>query len=281
MEQSVVERLRKQGLAGFPRPYDPITVGSPEESTPKQSDRPTAAERIGLLAEPTPEIVKAKEEAESGKLKVEQQRAALELAQIGRQLKILDKEAAAERRQIAEEQERQQAEEDQARLEQARATEAERRQKWFEEQAKLAVKELGQLLRYEGLDFLSDPEPLARELYDSLAKELRECGPDSPGYEVRQARERALHKALEPWRKQKSQRQILDSALGKIGSYMRELGDKGWLGDLDYRDIDLLTEQLKDPMRSILEREIAAGDLTAQQAEEVLHDAVDRRLKIV
>lgn len=236
-----------------------------------------AAEKLGLLGQPSGELQRLKEELEGGKMRLEHERAAWDLERLRRHRQ-------EEHRRIAEQEEqaqkRQQAEQERIRLETARAVEAQQRRKWFEQQAGLAAQELRRVVFREDLDVGDDPEALARALQNSLAEALRDSGPDSPCWDLDRARECAVSKTLEPSRQRKRHLQVVDSALSSIAPHLRELKEKGWIS-VPHEDVHLLAQQLEDPMRSILGREVQLRNLAEQQAREVLYDAIDRRLRII
>ena len=269
---SVVERLRKRGLKAFPLPDS-----SSDATEDDHSRRTVAAEKLGLLGQPSRELQRLKEDVEGTRMRLECERTGWELDRLKR-------EREEERRRLAEAErearERQEAEEQEIRLETARAAKAEQRRKWFDEQARLAADALGRLALREHLDIAQQHGPLAQTLGDYLREELRDFGPDSPWYEVETARKCAVSKTLEPWRERKRHRQVVDSALSSISPHLRELKDKGWIS-LSHEDVHLLAEQLEGPMRSILEREVPARKLGREQTKELLYDTIDRRLRII
>lgn len=274
---AVVERLRKHGLKNFP----PVSTSSesPEpvddQTTPK---RVGPAERLGLLGQPSPKLQTLKERLEAKKMRLEDQ-------QTGRELERLRREGKEERRSIAEETRRkreiEKAEQDRARLERTRAAEEERRRKWFAEQYKVSASTLESAAFWGSLDIKQNAEEISEELAKYLLEALRALGPASQVDELDDAREQAIGKALEPLRRKKRQREIVELTLRGVGPYLRELSEKGWIAIPDHRDLNLLAIQLEPSMRAALEREVEESNLNQTEARRFLHDAIDRRLKLI
>ncbi len=281
LSQATLEALKKRGLAAFPRPYDPVAVAAPEEGAPKQTDRPPAADRIGLLAEPSPEIVKAKEGAEAAKLKVEQERARLELWRIQQEQERARKAAAAERRaeieqrraeQEAEAARRKQEAERQRRAEQARQ-ERRRRDDWLKHQVSLALSaasyDLTVAVPYE------QRKKAEGEIVEALSEELELLAPDSGWSECEQARQAAVERALAPY---KMARTIEDS-LREIPRHLDRLYEDG---DLNLRDEDreFLAKRLRPRVKAEMERQgrARAYRLSEEEARQLVRDAIEREL---
>ncbi len=121
LSHDVVEKLRKQGLKGFPRPYDPIATSTEQEASPLGA---TSAARLTVQRE-----------------RVEQKRGELEEMRVNRELRhFRDQEqhekaecraaAAAERQDQAEERARAQRLSQQLHLEEARQAEAREQAEW-------------------------------------------------------------------------------------------------------------------------------------------------------
>jgi len=269
---SVVERLRKRGLKVFPLPDS-----SSDATEDDHSRRTVAAERLGLLGQPSRKLQRLKEQAEAERMRLDRERTTWDLERVKR-----DREE--ERRGLAEAErearERQEAEEQEIRLERVRAAEAEQRRKWFDEQARFAAGELGRQVFRESLDVGNDPQALAETLCDCLTEALRDSGPQSKSWELSKARECAVSKVLQPWRDRKRHRQVVDFALSSVAPHLRELKDKGWIS-VPCEDVHLLADQLEGPMRAILEAQVELRNLAEEQAKELLYDAIDRRLRII
>ncbi len=283
LSQATLEALKKKGLAAFPRPYDPVAIAAPEESTPKQADRPAAADRIGLLAEPSPEIVKAKERAEAAKLRVEEQQASLEQARISAERAALYKQMAAEReaeaKQRRQEQEaeaerwRQEAER-QHRAEQTRQ-ERRRRDDWFKHQVSLALSaasyELTVAVPYE------QRSKAEGEIAAVLSEELELLTPDSEWAECKQGRQKAVERALAPYKVART----IEESLREIRPHLDRLYEDGYLSLRD-EDREFLAKRLRPRVKAELERQARARvyRLREKEARQLVRDAIERELKL-
>ena len=273
--EGVVQRLRQHGLKAFPPLGGTASARVPENEGPPR--KIVAVERLGLLGEPSPKLKELKERVEAAKMDLECDRATRDLERLRRAYQEEDEELA-QRQEEAQEEDLAAVEQD--RLERTRIAAEQRRNKWFIEQAQKTMREISRRADREGLDIGRDSEALAQALHSALTEALRELDPEAEWYSLYQARRRAAQQFLEPFRWRSRQLGIVESVLRNIESHLHELLDGGWLA-LPSRNVALLAQQLEIPMRSILEREIFSRNLTRTQAEEVLREAIDRRLRII
>ncbi len=290
LPQSVVEKLKKQGLAAFPRPYDPVALAPSEEGAPKQADRPTAADRIGLLAEPSAEIVKAKERAEAAKLKVEQESAQLELLRIQQDQERARRATAAERRAEMERERAEREAEAEWRREEAEAQaeaqrqataaqrERERRERhmrWLKEQLSRALSEAGfELLRYVPQEKRSQAE---EGIAAALVRDMERLTADSPRSACERARQLASERVLAPFKAAKA----IEEALEEIPRYMERLYEEGYVSS-PTEDRQFLAKRLRPGIQAELQRqaEARAYRLSEEEARQLVRDAVDRNLRL-
>lgn len=284
LAQGTVDNLRKQGLTAFPRPYDPMAVAPPEEAA-KQPDRPGPAERIGLLAEPSPEIVKAKEKAEAAKLKVEEQKASLELAQIGRDLRAVHDEMAAERQAEAEARRAEREAEAECRRQEAERQrqdararqDFERRKAWLSAQLELALSEASRELGIFGIV----PSESRQEAKERIARELvyatADLSPEPSAVACEKARKKVIDRALAPYRLAHT----IQKALPEVPKYLDRLYEDGYIS-LCAEDREFLAKRLQPRLKARLEKQAQArsSQLTEAEALELVRDAVDHELKL-
>jgi hypothetical protein len=202
LSHDVVEKLRKDGLKGFPRPYDPISSSIEHEAS---SSGATSG------AGPTAQ-----------RERVEQKRGELEEMRVNRDLQQLKEQerkekverraaAAAERQAQAEERAQAQRQRQLLRLEEAHQAEAReqaaretkarhRRQQWETSWLDCALKLLP-----------SDvPHSLELDVHQAVAELLPKLDAQQPEQLTKRLIQAAIDKALQPWHKRKEIQKIIE-----------------------------------------------------------------------
>jgi hypothetical protein len=213
LSQDVIEKLRKQGLKGFPRPYDPIA-----SSVEHEASSIDATSGAGLTAQ---------------RERVEQKRAELEEMRVKRDLRQLkDQErqekaecraaAVAERQAQAEERAQAQRQNQQLRLVEARESEAREQAAWETE-----VRHRRQQWETSWLDYAlkqlpSDlPHSLELDVHEVVADLLPKLDALQPEQLTQRLIQAAIDKALQPWHKRKEIEKIIEEARNQLPVHAR------------------------------------------------------------
>lgn len=281
LSESVVEKLRKQGLSAFPRPYFDPAPQAQKEETAKPST--TAAERLGLLGEPSAVLRKSKEDAEAAKLKVEQERARLELWRIQQEQERARREAGAERGAEMEQRRAEQEAEAERRREEAEQQrwavqaqrERERRARWLKEQLSLALSEgRYELWRYVPHERQSEGE---ESVAAALVREMEKLTPDSPLPACQKARQAAVERALAPYKVART----IEESLREIPRHLDRLYEDGYI-NLRPEDRAFLAKRLRPRVEAEMVRQAQARAyrLSEEEARQLTRDAIERELKL-
>jgi hypothetical protein len=213
LSHDVIEKLRKDGLRGFPRPYDPISSSIEQES---------GSSRLPSGAGPTEQ-----------RQRVEQKRGELEEMRVSRDVRQLrDQErqekadrraaAAAELQAEAEERERAQRQRQQLRLEEVHRAEAlqraareaedrDRRREWETHWLEAALKLLP-----------SDvPRSFEPDVHQAVAALLPKLDAQQPEHFTKRLVEAVIDKALQPWRRRKEIEKIIEQARDQLPPLVR------------------------------------------------------------
>jgi hypothetical protein len=213
LSHDVVEKLRKEGLKSFPRPYDPIASSNEQVASPAgvtQGMGPTAQRE-----------------------RVEQKRGELEEMRIDRDLRQQrEKErqekaerrvaAAAERQAQAEEHAQAQRQRQQIRLEEARQAEA-------REQAALETEARHRRHQWEicwldcALKLLPSDVPHSFELdvHQVVADLLPKLDAQQPEQLTKRLIQAAIDRALQPWHRRKEIEKIIEQARNQLPPLVR------------------------------------------------------------
>jgi len=213
LPHDVVEKLRKDGLKGFPRPYDPIA-----SSTEHDASSPGATSGAGLTGQ--------RERVEQKRGEIEEMRLNRDL----RQLKDQERQEKAERRAAtiaeqqarAEERLRDQRQIEQLRQEEARQTEAREQAEW-ETEVRHRRQEWETFWLNRALELLPSDLPLSLELsvhqaVDDLLPKLDVLQPEQLTKRLIQA---AIDKALQPWHKNKEIEKVIEEAPDQLPTHAR------------------------------------------------------------
>lgn len=288
LAQSTIDKLRKQGLAAFPRPYDPIAVAPPEEAA-KQPDRPGPAERIGLLAEPSPEIVKVKEQAEAARFRAEaaeatarEQRERAKLSDFWRERQRARQAEIEAEREVEAERRREEAAV-RRELEHQRA-EQRRREEWAARELRLALDECTADFGFLGPVPTSKAQEAKQAIAENLVEEwtARSIGPDSLSSACQRARSRAIDRALHLYRWAALRKKLFENPWrSEIEDYLDGLHRDGYIS-LEYSDRRFLAGRIKPRVIAATENEFSkrSGRVTEEEARQVVHEAIDRELKL-
>jgi len=209
----VIEKLRKDGLRGFPRPYDPIASSIEHEASSSG-----ATSGAGLTAQ---------------RERVEQKRGELEEMRVNRDLRQLrdqERQEKAERRAAAAAEQQAQAEEraqaqrqtQQLRLEEARQAEAReqaareaeaghRRRQWEACWVDYALKLLPS----------SVPHDLELEVHQAVAELLPKLDAYQPEQLTQRLIQAAIDKALQPWHRRMEIEKFIEQARKQLPVHVR------------------------------------------------------------
>jgi hypothetical protein len=213
LSHDVIERLRKDGLKSFPRPYDPIASSNDHEASSSG-----ATQVVGLTAQ---------------RERVEQKRGELEVMRVNRDLRQLrdqERQEKAERRAAATAERQAQAEEraqaqrlrQQLRLEEARQAEARaqtareteahhRRQQWE-----------ASLLDYAMKSLPSDvPHSLELDVHQAVAELLPRLEAHQSEQLIQRLIQAAIDKALQPWHTRKEIEKIIEEVRNQLPALAR------------------------------------------------------------
>jgi len=206
LSHDLVEKLRKQGLKAFPRPYDPIASSSEHEASPS-------------AATPGAALTTQRERLEQKRGELEEMRVNRDL----RRLKEQQREENAERRAATTAERQARAEERaEAKLEAARQTEAreqaereaeanDRRRQWEIGWLDYALKQLPRdVAHWAELD--------VSETVAALLPKLDNRQPEQLTKRLIQA---AIEKGLQPWQKQKEVEKIIKETRNQLPAGMR------------------------------------------------------------
>jgi hypothetical protein len=204
LSHDVIEKLRKDGLKSFPRPYDPIASSNEQVATPSG-----ISQAIGPTAQ--------RERVEQKRGEIEEMRVSRDLRQLREQERQEKAErraaAAAERQAQVEERAQAQRQRQQLRLEEARLAEAreqaareieacDRRQQWETSWLDYALKSLP-----------SDvPHSLELDIHRSVTELLLKLDAQQPEQLTKRLIQAAIDKALQPWHRRKEIEKIIEEA---------------------------------------------------------------------
>lgn len=207
LSHDVVEKLRKNGLKAFPRPYDPI-ASSNDQASPSAATLGT-----GVTAQ--------RERVEQKRVEIEEMRLNRDLRQLKdqeRQEKADRRAAAAAERQVqAEQRAQEERQRQQLRLEEAPEAEA-REQASREAEAR----DLHQQWETGWLDYAlkllpSDvPHSFELDVHQAVAGLLPKLDTCQPEQLTRRLIQAAIDKALQPWHKQEEIEKIIEQARNQL-----------------------------------------------------------------
>lgn len=208
LSHEVIEKLRKQGLKGFPRPYDPIA-----SSVEHEANSIGATSGTGLTAQ--------RERVEQKRAELEEMRVKRDLRQLKeqeRQEKAVRRAAmAAERQAQAEERAQAQRQNQQFRLEEARESEAREQAAWETEVRHRRQQWETSWLDY-GLKLLPNdlPHSLELDVHQVVADLLPKIDARQPEQLTQRLIQAAIDKALQPWHKRKEIEKIIEEARNQL-----------------------------------------------------------------
>lgn len=213
LSHDVIEKLRKDGLKAFPRPYDPITSLMDQEVSPCG-----ATAGGGLTAQ---------------RERIEQKRGEIEEMRVNRDLRQLKEQeqqekaqrrasAAAERQAQAEQRAQANYRRQQARLEEARQAEAreqaaceadarDRRRQWEVSWLDYALKLLPRDV----------PRSFEIDVHEAVAELLPKLDSHQPEQLTQRLIQAAIDKALQPWHRKKEIEKIIEQARDQLPVHAR------------------------------------------------------------
>jgi len=213
LSHDVIEKLRRVGLKGFPRPYDPVP-----SSTESEASQPSAALSAGLTTQ---------------RERVEQKRGEIEEMRVNRDLRQLrDQEqqdkaqrralAAAERQARAEERLQAQRQRQQICVEEARQAEA-REQVARETEARHRRQEWETYWLDYALKLLPSDVPHCFELdvHQVVTDLLPKLDAQHPEQLIKRLIQAAIDKALQPWHRRKEIEKIIEEARKQLPALVR------------------------------------------------------------
>lgn len=216
LSQDVIEKLRKVGLRGFPRPYDPIVSANDHEAI-----HPGDTQLVGLTAQ---------------RERIEQKRGELVEMRLNRnlrQLKDQDAQERAERRVVAATERQAQAEQraqaqhenQQIRLEEARQAEARVQAAREAEAYRIRRQWEANWLDYALKLLPSDlPHNLGLDVHQAVVEILPRLDADQPDGLTQRLIQAAIDRALQPWFKRKEVEKIIEQARKQLPFYARGCG---------------------------------------------------------
>jgi hypothetical protein len=292
-----LDKLRKGGLAAFPRPFADENVAQAVniQNEGRGPAHLTTAEQMGLLAPPSDAMTKAKEAAESAKLraeaekaKAEQEKARLELARIQREQEaertalVAQRQAEAEERRARHQADRERRRQEVGRKRQeARAREEyERRKKWLSEQCAMVLREADYDL-YKFVRSWSQRDATKERIVAEVLREMDSLTPDSLESECQRARKAAVERVLAPYRREYVIEDVLSGFFGgEISKYLDKLHEQGWitLGD---QEREFFKKRWEPYIRAELKGAWSCrGELSEEEARQVVRHAIDKKLGI-
>ncbi len=301
----VAQLARDHDLRSFPKAYESPpgpapNLGYEQESAPALASAapaaraPNAADRLGLLGEPSPELKRAKEQAEAEKLKAEKEEALLrqEHSKLERSRLQHQQQGEDEERRNARAEElkaKRAADAESLRLEEESRQQAERERLRAQERARWTAAQFNQALRemrgYGVLSLIpySEEEQVKDRIQRELASELEHLNPMSPLSACAAARRSALATVLNPFRCNGLIRKMFfwqASRFNPIRKYLDKLNDGGWLRrPLDESQRQFLAERWEPEIKERIRREYdRRGGLTEGEAQVVLEHAVDDKV---
>ncbi len=207
LSQDVVEKLRKQGLSAFPRPYDPPNVAAGPEASASAALSATLRSRRDRLEEAHVRIeeLRARQQLDDLREEIAERRAR----------KSAEKQAAA----MIQQEEREQRHLRDLREVQAREDKAREdgrsylRRQWVTTWTDYA------------LDLLPKdaPHSVGLEAHQAIAEVLGKLDPDQPGALIRRLMRTAVDKALGPWQRRKETEKTIQQAGEQLPALAR-----GW-----------------------------------------------------
>ncbi len=294
----VAQLARDRDLRSFPKAYEAPPGPAPnlgyEQEAPSapaaQGARaPSAADKLGLLGEPSDELRRKKELAETAKLEAEQEEARLRQERIKLERERLRREQQDEleerRRARAEELRVQQEEQAQRRrLEEESRQRAESERARRQERERWADGQFDTALREERKDFdvlgripYSERKQVKDRIRRQLMQALESLNPSSPLSACAAARRSALIQILGP-RKCCELADRMFLLVNPIERYLDQLYDKGWT-DKPQPQRRFLAERWKpefeETLKLLFER---CGGLTEAEAQRALEPFVEEKL---
>jgi hypothetical protein len=213
LSHDVIEKLRKDGLKSFPRPYDPIASSNEQVAAPSG-----ISQAIGPTAQ---------------RERVEQKRGELEEMRVNRDLQQLKEQerkekaerraaTAAERQAQAEERARAHRQREQLRLEKARQAEA-REQAAREAEARHCRQQWETSWLDYALKLLpSDvPHSLELDVHRTVAELLPRLDAQQPEQLTKRLIQAAIDKTLQPWHRRKEIEKIIEEARNQLPVQVR------------------------------------------------------------
>jgi hypothetical protein len=212
LSHDVVEKLRKDGLKSFPRPYDPIASSIEHEASSSGATRGDS-------------VTAQRERVEQKRGEIEEMRVSRDLRQLREQERQEKAErratAAAERQAQAEERARAQHQNQQLRLEEAREAEAREAAEWETE-----ARHRRQQWETSWLDYAL--KLLPSDLPHSLELDVHRVVADLPKLDALQPEQltkcliqAAIDKALQPWHNRKETEKIIEEARNQLPAHVR------------------------------------------------------------
>ncbi len=290
----VAQLARDRDLRSFPKAYDPPpgpapNLGYEEEPPAHGSQSPSAAERLGLLGEPSQELKRAKEQAEAEKLQAEQEEAKLRQEQSRLERERLRREHQEEldakrRAQDEELRAEDEAEAERLRLEAEARRRAERERQRREETEAWIRSQFNEALDEASGDLFgmpdSDQAQVKEEILLELGRELERLNPHSPFSACAAARRAAVTRVLAPFRYDKLIRKVFSCWRNPIKERLDQLYQDGWLKpELDESHRQFLAQRWEPEVRERIRREYdRRGGLTEAEAQEVIQRVIDEKL---
>lgn len=262
LSHDVVEKLRKEGLKSFPRPYDPIASSNEQVASP-------AGVTLGMG--PTAQ-----------RERVEQKRGEIEEVRVNRELRQLkDQErhekaerlaaAAAERQAQAEERAQAQRQSQELRLEEERQEQAREQAEW-ETEARLRRQEWETSWVDYALKLLpgDHPQSLELDVHQVVADLLPKLDALQPQQLTHRLIQAAIDKALQPWHKRKEIEKIIEETRDQLPAHVRSWSStpNEWEARAMCAAADAIAELGEDPpLVKIRAAAIEAGNKVREQYE--------------
>jgi len=262
LSHDVIEKLRKDGLKVFPRPYDPIASSVNNEANPSDttSGSSSAAQR---------------ERVEQKRGEIEEMRLNRDLRQLRdqeRQEKAEHRAAAvAEQQARTEERLQAQRQNQQLRLEEARQTEAREQAEWETEDRHRRQEWEASWLNH-ALELLpSDlPHSLELDVHHAVADLLPKLDALQPKQLTKRLIEAAIDKALRPWHKSKEIEKVIEEAPDQLPGHARSWSStpNEWEARAIRAAADAIAQLGEDPpIATIRAAAVEAGDKVRAECE--------------
>ncbi len=166
-----------------------------------------------------------------------------------------------------------------------REREAQIRLTWLDKQTSEAWDRLRSVCSSECLaavDHDHNPEALREALAQAISSVMQVLSPGSSWGDLEKARQRAIDRVLEPYRRKRKTQSAIQSALAVVKPHLRTRRDEGLLPPhFDSQDLELLARLIEPRLRVHLEAELRNREFSDAEAQQLARDFIDTDQRLI